>query len=345
MSRRKYVERILNISLRVGVFDWARRFMPNVLTILNYHRVAERVEDFAFKPNISADVASFTRQMEYLKKNYNVISSFRLAAWLRGDEELSPHAALITFDDGYSDNYSVAYPILKKYELPATIFLATNYIGNNTPFPWDYAAYCFFLTEKTSAHLPAVGFASWKDRTDRERVMKRWVNRVKRFPNEEKSRALKELSLALDAVVPKDAFDGLYLTWDQVRELAGNGIAMGAHTASHPILTSIPLQSAREELEISKKKIEAETGLPVESFAYPNGLNDDFSPAIVELVREAGFATAFTLITGPTRRKSVRKYPHTIRRIFIDRFDAFPRFLAKLVGLHRVSHVLSGRTT
>jgi peptidoglycan/xylan/chitin deacetylase (PgdA/CDA1 family) len=246
MSRRKYVERILNIFLRVGMFDRARRFMPNMLTILNYHRVVDRVEDFAFQPNISADVASFTRQMEYLKRNYNVISSSRLAAWLRGEEELSPHTALITFDDGYSDNYSVAYPILKKYELPATIFLATNYMNNNSPFPWDYAAYCFFLTEKTSAHLPAVGFASWKDRADRERVMKRWVNRIKRFPDEERSRALKELSHLLGVVVPGNVFDGLYLTWDQVRALAGNGIAMGAHTASHPIMTSIPLQSARE---------------------------------------------------------------------------------------------------
>lgn len=342
MPQMKRVDRLLDILLKAGVLQRLRRFLPNVVTVLNYHRVAE-LKDHEYKPNISASPASFERQMEYLSKHYNVITCDELTACLKGGAALKPHSALITFDDGYFDNLSAACPVLRKYGLPAVIFLATDYIGGNAPFFWDCAAYCFSMTDLNAAELPVTGRASWTNRAERERMMNRWVNKIKRLPNAQRIEALEKLPGALGVNIPVDAFKGLYLTWDQVRELTRNNIQMGAHTASHPILTRVSLEIVREELEGSRRKIENELGLPVKSFAYPNGQAEDFSPEIEDIVRETGFDLAFTLIPGPTRYNTIRRDTYAIRRIFISHSDGFSRFVAKLSGFELLLQAVRNR--
>ena len=144
-SKKEAVSRVLH---RSGVLFAARRLSPNVLTVVNYHRIYDDSnKDFvAYKPNISASTDGFALQMDCLQKNYKVISSAQLAAWLKGEATLQQHSAIITFDDGYYDNLSNALPILYKRDLPATIFLTTDYIGSSSPFYWDYVAYCFYYT-------------------------------------------------------------------------------------------------------------------------------------------------------------------------------------------------------
>lgn len=312
-------------------------FGSRILTVLSYHRVGDISQNalLTYKPNISASKSEFARQMYHIKKKYNVIGCEHLIAWLDEKLALPERAALVTFDDGYYDNLSNAYPILNALEIPAIIFLATDFIGSSVPFYWDYVAYCFGQTSRKDANLPMIGKTSWPSSDDREKVMLQWIREVKKVPDSLKQNYILRLPGLLDMKVPEDAFSKLYLNWDQVRQLSQNGLEFGSHTASHPILTRIDSISVRTELWKSKIKIEKELGKPVNAFAYPNGQKNDFSKETIKLIKDVGMKVAFSLLPGPTRYNTVKKNPFSIRRINISNKDTFPRFLAKLGGVAR----------
>jgi len=328
----------LNLLLKTGLFDVFHRLWPNRLTVLAYHRIDEcHAPDFdTFKPNVSATPADFTAQMDYLQRRFNVVSNAQVTAWLRGEQSLPPYPALITFDDGYTDNFKYALPILQARNLPAIVFLATDYIGHKKPFFWDLTAYCFHHTRSHNADLPLVGMRPWADAAARTTVMKDWLARLKTLPDDDKWAAVRQLPAALQVSVPPDAFAGLCMTWEQVRAMTAGGVDMGAHTQSHPILTRVSLAQARTEVQGSKERIEIELNQPVTSFAYPNGLPSDFSPALQTMLSDIGLDAAFTLVSGPTSLTEARRAPMAIRRIFVGNRDTLPRFAAKLVGLPRL---------
>jgi peptidoglycan/xylan/chitin deacetylase (PgdA/CDA1 family) len=321
-----------------GLLDMLIYADPNQLTALSYHRIDDslRAGFDTYKPNVSATPAGFKQQMEFLRRHYNVITCEQLALWLRGRYKLPPRSAIVSFDDGYSDNLVHAHPVLQALELPATIFVCTDIIETKTPFYWDRAAYCFSHTQKDSADLPLTGKASWVDDIGREKSMRQWILRVKQLPDTMRDEVLDSLASALDVSIPAGAFSRLYLNWDQVRELSRNGIEIGAHTASHPILTRIPLERVEAEVVRSKERIEAEIGKPVISFAYPNGLAADFSPDVAAVLRRVGIEVAFTLMPGPTRHRTIKQAPLAIRRIFVGAADTLPSFAAKLAGFARL---------
>ena len=104
----------------------------------------------------------------------------------------------------------------------------------------------------------------------------------------------------------------------------------------HPILTRIPIERARKELEGSRQRIEAEIGETIVSLAYPNGLSSDFSPEIQRLAKDMGFVMAFTLLAGPDSWRQVRAKPMAIRRLYVGLEDALPRLAAKASGFARL---------
>lgn len=334
----KRSESALLLFQKLGVLDLARKITPNLLTVLNYHRINNAFrEDFdTFRPNVSATSSDFATQMDHVSRKYNVISAAELAAFIKGRHQLPAHAAIITFDDGYYDNYASAYPILKARNLPAIIFLATDFIGSCKPFFWDLIAYCFFHTKKEQAQLPLLGVQSWADRTAGEVVMQRLIEVLKKISDTEKQKVIDQLPQILGVDLSDDSFKNIMMSWSDVKELSANGIELGAHTASHPILTRISLDNTSGELSKSKKRIEEEIGKPILSFAYPNGQSSDFNNEVVDRVQKAGFEIAFTLLPGPTRRITVIKNPLTIRRIFLSYTDSFPRFAAKMTGMDRI---------
>jgi peptidoglycan/xylan/chitin deacetylase (PgdA/CDA1 family) len=330
---------VIELLVKLGVFDTVRLLFPNTLTVLNYHRIDDphRPGFDTFKLNVSATPGEFANQMDYVKKNYNVISCQQLASFLRGEAVLPPRAAMITFDDGYYDNLSNAFPVLRERNLPAVIFLTTSFIGTDSPFYWDYVACCFHHTKMTSADLPLIGECSWSDERSRYSAMVRWMETIKRIPEVEKIELIQKIGDILKVNPSAGMFANLYLNWDQVREMSQSGlIEFGSHTVSHPILTRITPEEARIEIEDSKKRIEQEIGKPVISLAYPNGGAADFSPEVISAAKDAGIEIAFTLLAGPTRYRSVKESPFEIRRIFLIYNDNFSRFIMKISGLARL---------
>jgi peptidoglycan/xylan/chitin deacetylase (PgdA/CDA1 family) len=328
-------DKILGLVWRAGLFDAVHRLWPARLTVLAYHRVVDL--DAAgfdtFRPNVSATPAAFAGQMDFIRRRFNVVGVRDVVAWLHGQGSLPPRPAMITFDDGYRDNFEHALPILRQRNMPAVVFLTTNHIGQAKPFYWDLMAYCFQHTARQGADLPLLGRQQWRDEPSRSATMRRWLAALKAAPEEEKHKAVGQLPDVLGVCVPKDAFAGLHLSWDQVRAMAAAGVDMGAHTQSHPVLTRVSLEQARREAAGSKARIEAEIGRPVTTFAYPNGLPADFNPALQTMLTQAGFQAAFSLAPGPVRLADVRREPMAIRRIFIGHSDTLPRFAARVMGV------------
>ncbi|HSL41891.1 MAG TPA: polysaccharide deacetylase family protein [Anaerolineales bacterium] len=338
-SRRSLKNRAVKLAHDTGLLRAGRGFWARSLTVVNYHRIDDpnRSDFDSFKPNVSATPEDFDRQMNYLAKWFHVVSLQDVVDWLDGHRELPPHAALITFDDGYLDNFTAAFPILRRHKFPALIFLTTGHIGTDRPFYWDLAAYCFYHTQKDQVMLPDGNLLRWSTQEQRERALKDWVESLKKLPETEKQSWVDRLPEALGVSIPKGFFQSLMVDWDQVREMQQGGIEFGAHTVHHPILTRIPLEQVCKEVEASKSKIEEETGKAVLGFAYPNGESSDLNRQIEKAVADSGIRAAFTLLNGPSPLSEVKRNPYAIRRIFISHRHSLPVFASLLHPLNRYS--------
>jgi len=308
------------------------------LTVLAYHRITnpDSADLLGLRQTVSATPDAFAEQMDYMAQKYNVISVETLHGWLHNRSTLPPRAAMITFDDGYRDNWEAATPILLERGLSAVFFLATDHIDSCRPFFWDKVAYYFDNTKVSDPVLPLVGRVEWTNARERNIVQKNWLLAAKNLVEEEKLRVIDELSAALDVEIPPRAFADVTLTWEQVRAMKSVGMTIGAHTRTHPILTKISTKQAETQIRDSKSKIESEIGFQVETFAYPNGHVTDYNENIQQQLSRLGFLSAFTLLPGPSSRIEVRQGPLTIRRILISHNDGFPRFVLKVkAGLPR----------
>jgi peptidoglycan/xylan/chitin deacetylase (PgdA/CDA1 family) len=328
---------LIDLAYETGLIRTGRGLWAKSLTVINYHRIDDpQQKDFdSFKPNVSATPQDFNRQMDYLSKWFNVVSMQDVAQWLDGQKELPRYAALITFDDGYLDNYTFAYPILRAHNFPALIFLTTEHIGTDVPFYWDMAAYCFHHTKSDELTFPDGKIERWSNPEQLEHVSIKWVELMKTFPQEEKLVHVQHLPESLGVSVPSGFFKKLMMNWDQVREMQKGGIEFGAHTMHHPILTRISLDEVRAEVVGSKSRIEKELGEPVLSFAYPNGQSSDLNDKIEKIVADSGIRAAFTLLNGPSSQDEVKQNPFVIRRIFISYKHSLPEYAALLSPINR----------
>lgn len=341
---RRYKRFLINATYHSGLVNTiAGRLTRHCLTVVTYHRVTEYPNPTfdGYEPNISATPAAFTEQMDYLKTRFNIISLTELLAWFHNGSALPPNPALVTFDDGYRDNYEFAFPILKKRSIPAVIFLATDYINQCKPFYWDVAAYCFQHSQQKSANLPFLGQRTWSDAGTRGVVLKDWLTNLKQIPDTKKQDAITRLPGILNVTLPNDCTANHCLSWDQVRAMLNDGIEFGSHSQSHPIMTQIPLPQAYNEIAGAKTKIEEETGRPVQSFAYPNGGSHDFSDSLHAMVQTTGISLGFTLMPAPMQLNKIHSSPIAIRRALIHKHDSLERFAAKLIGFGRIVKSIS----
>jgi peptidoglycan/xylan/chitin deacetylase (PgdA/CDA1 family) len=336
-SRSSVRRKLINLAHETGLIRAGRSLWARSLTVVNYHRIDDPYRrDFdSFKPNVSATPDDFNRQMDYLARWFNVVSMRSVVEWLDGQKELPPYAALITFDDGYLDNYLSAFPILLAHSFPALIFLTTEHIGTDAPFYWDKAAYCFHHTRKDQLTFPSGNVEHWSSQAQRLQVGQKWIELMKMLPQSEKLVLVEKLPEMLGVSVPRGYFQKLMMNWDQVREMRKGGIEFGAHTMHHPILTRIALDQVRAEVEGSKSRIEKELGDTVLSFAYPNGQSSDLNGPIEKIVSDSGIRAAFTLLNGPSSLGEVKRNPYAIRRIFISYKHSMPEYAALLSPINR----------
>lgn len=285
---------IANHSGFLSAYTFLKGLATPQVVILLYHRVSPDEDNWFLTKPLSPQ--SFEKQVEDFSQSYELLSLDKLAWYIQQKKALPKKALVITLDDGYKDNYLHAYPILKKYHAPATIFLATGHIGTDRLFWYNKVQYVIHATCLVEADVADLGKFRLQSRSDRLKASSVVVERLKRMPEWERNSLVDRLANALSVNIPDDLAKGFVLSWDEVREMSSDGIAFGAHTVSHPILTNLPLEQAKWEIAQSKKDIEERLGQPVTAFAYPNGGTRDFNTQITNFVKESGFLYAVTAI-------------------------------------------------
>ena len=263
---------------KAGIFTLARRWNKSSIRAPLYHRFSEDPKyDFVTREK-------FRQQILYARKAYRVIHPDRL---FHADQELD-HGIVITVDDGYGDFYEIAYPILRELSVPAIVYLTTDFIDGKTWFWFDKVEYLLNKADQKKFPFPLISPEQEFTRNDGSRILEK----LKVIATQDRDNQIEKLSEYLGISIPESAPDDyLPLSWVQIREMADNGIAFGAHTCTHPILTQSEPGVARNEIVRSKERIEEELGKPVISFAYPNG---DYSENIRAMVQDAGYEYGFS---------------------------------------------------
>ena len=277
-----------------GMFKTLHKVKKN-LVILMYHRV---IQDNSLintvQPGMYVTVETFNKQMKYLRNNYKVISFGELIDLISKNESIT-NCLFITFDDGWVDNYTQAFKILKELEIPATIFLTTYYIGTNRSF-WPEEL-IFFLSQIDHIHLneSEIVYELCSQITTKpgtELYYDEAVDLLKKWTPEKRESLLSNLRERCPSPPPQRQM----MNWDEVKEMYDSGlITFGAHTANHVILDQVPLEEAEREIAQSKNDIIEHLGVAPEYFAYPNG---NFTPKIKELLKKQGFKAAVTTKKG-----------------------------------------------
>lgn len=293
--------------------------------ILRYHSVNDdpRWGGDYMQPSLALPLDVFERQVAHLAENHRVVPVAEIASEIAAGRRPDPRAVAITFDDGYEDNYRCAFPILRKYGVPAAFYVTTACVADEELLWTVRLRYAMRRTVRTELICGALGASALDISTAaaRDCAIRLVTGLVKRCSRGEADALLADVFDALDA--PERTELRVMATWDELREMRDGGMTIGSHTVHHYNSTSIADEDLRSELTESKAIIERELGSGEIHFAYPNGRTDAHcDPRTAALVRDAGFASAVTSVTGPA---SPRYSAYAIPRLGVAVRDGDPR--------------------
>jgi peptidoglycan/xylan/chitin deacetylase (PgdA/CDA1 family) len=268
------------------------------LPILIFHRVLPSHDPL--RPG-DPDAVTFEWQMKLVARQFNVLPLSEACERL-AEGTLPSRALCITFDDGYADNVEIALPILSRYGLHSTFFIATGFLNggrmwNDTVIEWVRG-----LDEGELDLRPlGLGVRTLRTIEDKRSIVGAVLGSLKYLPLE---RRLEQVgSLVNDQADRLPA--NLMMTHAQVNVLAAAGMEIGGHTVNHPILARVDCDTALRDIREGKRQLEDITGQPIRLFAYPNGKpGTDYGPEHVQIVRQAGFVAAVSTAWGAGRRNS-----------------------------------------
>ena len=279
---------------RIGFVGLLRRIAASHAgLVLAMNRVLPREErGLCFDPGLVVSEPAFVSLLRLLQKDYEVVHLEELLTNPRGSGGRAKVA--ITFDDGWEDNYRIAFPHLLEYQMPATIFACTELLDTPGLLPEERFARLWTQCAAHSALQTLVSdlnhWGMGKRKNHTQRPQKRyWTEEMKRMP-------LTGRLLLLDHFEQRYQIPPVtarrFLTWDEVRIMLRTGlIQMGSHTSQHATLPSESDRDIRRELEDSRASLWEHTGVVPESMAYPNGM---YNRRVLDLVRSAGFRSALT---------------------------------------------------
>lgn len=290
--------------------------------VLMYHRVAQRLYD---PWELCVSPSNFEEHLQVLKKTGLVISMHELTNRITNEQTDRP-SIVITFDDGYLDNFLVAKPILEKYQLPATFYISSKHIGTEKGFWWDElaiiclktvvlpqtlhldiagSAFDFFLGEETdlSASL-SQRYETWSAYGAipglRAKLYLALWEALSPLPYTQQQQVLTKLK-EWAGMPPSVNIGEPCMSENQLHTLSVNPLfTIGGHTVTHPALAYHTRALQRQEIATNKQYLETLTGLPVNTFSYPS---NSFTEETIEVVKELNFKTAFTTAAQPVNNR------------------------------------------
>jgi peptidoglycan/xylan/chitin deacetylase (PgdA/CDA1 family) len=301
-----------------GLSSMLNRLSPlDSLLVLNYHRIGNPETD-PFDPGVfSATANEFDEQIAYLKRTVSLVTLEEAQSFIDGTNAgKSPRCrALITFDDGYLDNYDIAFPILKSHQVPAVFFLATDLIGSCAVPWWDHIA---FLLKTARRHSFTLRYPS-ELTVDLSaggvgRSLDGVLSLFKRPENTDPARFLRELQEAAQADEPPTGVRR-FLNWDEARTMIQAGMAIGSHTHSHAVLSQLTEEQQLHELVHSRTILKRDLGIAADALAYPVGSTTAFTETTKSVAKQAGYRTAFSFYGGINLPGA--NVPYDVKRVSI----------------------------
>jgi peptidoglycan/xylan/chitin deacetylase (PgdA/CDA1 family) len=296
--------------------------------VIIYHRILTSEEYHQGRSGVL--VTEFQRQMRYIAANFTCLSLTTLGEFVKQRESPPPNSVVITFDDGYLDNYALAFPILRKHGLKATFFVCPGMIGSQCSFWWDRLDGIIENGPATSFefHNRAIRLGTPKQKSRAKHILLNYILERER----EAGQIIDELQAALGVKTNCAGLPRL-MEWKQLQEMQEAGMEIGAHTMTHASMGPEAIRHGygKTEIGLSKKHIEAELGGEVKSFAYPYGNERHFDPGVVRLLQQAGFDLAVSGVVGVTGMQDDLFY---LSRIAIQAHDHFSLFKSKVSGLY-----------
>ncbi|MBA2620614.1 MAG: polysaccharide deacetylase family protein [Acidobacteria bacterium] len=301
----------LNLLYKTGGFAPFHRFNRNRFLILTYHRFSETETPFAVSRR------QFAAHLAYLTKYRKVLSFDEISEHLQNGEKLPENAAIVTIDDGYHDAYEIAFPLLKKFGAPATLFAITDFIDGKI---WVWTDKMRFIAMRMKAEKSTVEIGTQRIELENKTADKIFLSGskansvLKKMPDAEKdheiARIARELKVGMPDLPPET---NAPLSWTQAREMDASGVSLQSHSVTHPMLTQVSENRLNFELNESKQKLEEILQKKINAFCYPSGMFDE---NVWQAVKRNAYRCAVTTRYGFNREEA--------NRFLLNRIDAQP---------------------
>lgn len=320
-------DRIADITAASGLMGALER-MPRVpqLLVINYHRIGDNSAT-EFDPEVfSASQEGFADQVAHIKKHYGLLHPGEARDIIAGRTRLRHMCVLLTFDDGYLDNLTLAVPVLKAHDASAAFFLITGQLDEPSRIQWwDRIAWqvrrcvgkTIALSQPEPGTIPVTA----------ENLERSIAAVLARFRSAGIDEALFFAELDAAAGVSGDAArssEPLMMSWDDARAMRDAGMTIGLHTDTHTILSRLDEAGQRREIVTCRGKLKDKLGIDADMLAYPVGTHAAFSPVTKDVARACGLTAAFSFYGGSNKPGAID--PFDVRRV------AFPSYASEARG-------------
>lgn len=309
-------ERAAGVLHKTGLVSTIMRVraqLPEPLSVLTYHSVADAAHPGLDPEVVDATPDQFAQQLEFICRYFSVVSIDDLLEAISGGRALPANPMLITFDDGYLNNHDTVLPLLRRYGAVATFFIATNFVEGRRLYWWDRINYVVNNAQASRVEVQGQAF----ELSDHRAAIKGLVKLVKSTPRLDIDGFLDELTSQCETPwsreLERQLADQVIMTWDQIRTLRDAGMDIQSHTRSHRILQSLDDSELDDELRGSREVLEHQLDRPVTAIAYPVGYGVSHLPKLRQAVARAGYRLGFTNSTG------VNFGPHKIDPLHVSR--------------------------
>jgi peptidoglycan/xylan/chitin deacetylase (PgdA/CDA1 family) len=268
-------------------------------TILMFHRICDSGEKSSLKANSSLEITpDYLEEIIgfFAKKGYEFVPIGDVPGIMNAKRPKKKFV-VFTFDDGYIDNYTIAYPIFRKYQIPFTVYVTTS-------FPDGTAILWWYMLEKLIPNHEIIEFdlngkkikLHCKNNQERESA---FISIRDIIMGGDTENYLSLISSIFNnyGIDPRDPVRRMAVSWDMIQEMARDPlVTIGAHTVNHIALTNLSEKDMLEELMLSKSKIESVTGIPVKAISYPFGGPNEAGQREFDAAQSLGYTTGTTTI-------------------------------------------------
>lgn len=295
------------------------------LLVLNYHRIGHEKDD-PYDPGVfSATGEELDDQVSFLKRHRCLVTLDEALEFIEGNEKNKTRRCrvLITFDDGYLDNYEIAFPILRSHGAQGVFYLCSGLVGTGAVLWWDKIAFVVKTArqKKFTIQYPGVLDVDIERNgiPDSIRAILAMYEQPGNLAPDRFLRELQEVAQAED--LPKES--RRFLNWNEAEEMIQGGMAIGAHTHSHPRLSLLQEDEQRKELSLSRTILSEKLRIQIDTLAYPFGSPTAFTKQTQKIAQDAGFRAAFSYYGGANQPGQMSRYD--LKRVSICK-QSWPRF-------------------